>query len=462
MVKVNTICRNPKEYEKKSIKDVTKMHRNPDPSLNPFQEAREYQRALNAAKVEKIFSKPFIAALDTHADGITCVSKNINSMVDFVTGSHDGVIVMWNLHSKSVQHEISAHKNSIRGLCYANPASVNLTDTMFLSTGDDKYVNIWSLNNCEKQKKNVTKRGEKAAYTPKAQYISKSLLFNVDHSYDEPKFATSGAIVQVWDYERSDPISKFDWGMDSVHKLKWNPSETNLILASASDRSVCLYDIRGNTPLKRLFLKNKSSAICWNPYEPINFVVGNEDSNCYTFDMRKLDEAKMIHKDHTNAILDIDFSPTGKEFATGSFDKTIRIFKYNSGRSREVYHTKRMQQVNAICYSMDSKFIISGSEDTNVRIWKSNASYSLKPMLPREKEQIAYANRLKKKFGFNKEIKRILRHKHVPKLIKKRHNIRHVQTESRNRKDKNIRENSKPGALPYVPERKKEEEDGAN
>jgi DDB1- and CUL4-associated factor 13 len=71
MVKVNTICRNPKEYEKKSIKDVTKMHRNPDPSLNPFQEAREYQRALNAAKVEKIFAKPFIAALDTHTDGIT-------------------------------------------------------------------------------------------------------------------------------------------------------------------------------------------------------------------------------------------------------------------------------------------------------------------------------------------------------------------------------------------------------
>lgn len=118
----------------------------------------------------------------------------------------------------------------------------------------------------------------------------------------------------------------------------------------------------------------------------MNLVVGNENSNCYTFDMRKLDEPKMIHKDHLQAVLDIDFAPTGREFVTSSYDKTIRIFPFNDGRSREVYHTKRMQQVNAILYSMDTKYIVSGSEDTNIRVWKSNASESLKPLLPREKE----------------------------------------------------------------------------
>lgn len=51
----------------------------------------------------------------------------------------------------------------------------------------------------------------------------------------------------------------------------------------------------------------------------------------------------MIHKNHISAVLDIDFAPTGKEFVTGSFDKTIRIFGFNGATSREVYHTKRMQ-----------------------------------------------------------------------------------------------------------------------
>ena len=186
------------------------------------------------------------------------------------------------------------------------------------------------------------------------------------------------------------------------------------------DRSICLYDIRGNTPINKIYLKNKSSSICWNPQEPMNFVVGNENSHCYTFDLRKPDQAKMIHKDHVNAVLDIDFSPTGKEFVTSSFDKTIRIFPHNDGRSREIYHTKRMQQVNAIIYSMDNKYIISGSEDTNVRIWKAKAADSLKPLLPREKESLAYSEKLKKKYKNSPEIKRILRDKHLPVNIMKK------------------------------------------
>ena len=90
----------------------------------------------------------------------------------------------------------------------------------------------------------------------------------------------------------------------------------------------------------------------------------------------QLTSSNLIH--HVSAILDIDFSPTGREFVTGSFDKTIRIFPINGGRSREVYHTKRMQQVNSVLYSMDNRLIISGSEDTNIRMWKSHAADSLK------------------------------------------------------------------------------------
>lgn len=42
--------------------------------------------------------------------------------------------------------------------------------------------------------------------------------------------------------------------------------------------------------------------------------------------MRKLENAKKIHKGHIGAVLSVDFSPTGKSFVSGSFDKTIRIF----------------------------------------------------------------------------------------------------------------------------------------
>lgn len=53
-------------------------------------------------------------------------------------------------------------------------------------------------------------------------------------------------------------------------------------------------------------------SLCFNPLEPINFVVGNDDGNCYSFDMRKMDKAKIIHKGHVGAITDIDFASSGR------------------------------------------------------------------------------------------------------------------------------------------------------
>ena len=42
--------------------------------------------------------------------------------------------------------------------------------------------------------------------------------------------------------------------------------------------------------------------------------------------------------------MDVDYAPTGKEFVAGSYDKTVRVFPINEGKSREIYHGKRMQK----------------------------------------------------------------------------------------------------------------------
>lgn len=52
--------------------------------------------------------------------------------------------------------------------------------------------------------------------------------------------------------------------------------------------------------------------------------------------MRALDTPVMVHMDHVSAVLDVDYSPTGKEFVSASFDKSIRIFPMDKSRSRYV------------------------------------------------------------------------------------------------------------------------------
>ena len=115
-----------------------------------------------------------------------------------------------------------------------------------------------------------------------------------------------------------------------------NSLQTNILASTASDRSIILYDSRGSTPLRKLIMSMRGNTVAWNPVEAFTFTVANEDSNLYTFDMRRFDQPVNVHMDHVSAVLDIDYSPTGQEFVSGSFDKTIRIYPSNGGHSRYV------------------------------------------------------------------------------------------------------------------------------
>ena len=67
---------------------------------HPFQKAREYKRALNAAKLEKVFAKPFLQALDNHSDGVQVLAKNRYNLREMCSGSGDGEVIFWNLAEK--------------------------------------------------------------------------------------------------------------------------------------------------------------------------------------------------------------------------------------------------------------------------------------------------------------------------------------------------------------------------
>jgi WD repeat and SOF domain-containing protein 1 len=188
--------------------------RNPsDAAMHPFQKAREYKRALNAAKLEKVFSKPFLYALDNHSDGVFVMAKNRHKLTQMISGAADGEIIFWNLNETKPLFNINAHSGFVRGLTFANNSPIS-ADTIFVSTGDDKKVNLWSANKLKQQFQDDLLGQEQVAgainrthnYLPRATYLSKSLLTGIDHSYSENLFVTGGGVVQLWNYERSSPL----------------------------------------------------------------------------------------------------------------------------------------------------------------------------------------------------------------------------------------------------------------
>ncbi|CCH43133.1 putative WD repeat-containing protein [Wickerhamomyces ciferrii] len=394
-----------------------------------------------------MFAKPFVGQLGNgHRDGIYTISKNFKALNKLATGSADGIIKYWDLSTSTELASFKAHYGQVTGTAVNHEGKL-------LSAGDDKTVKLWSVNSDDYTDLDETKVTKKGLLKT---YLGEHAFQSLDHHYSDNLFVTGGAEIQLWNESRSRPVSNLSWGADNISKVRFNKTETSILASAGSDNSVVLYDIRTNTPTQKLVQTMRTNAIEWNPMEAFNFVTASEDHNLYYYDMRYMKKAMNVFKDHVAAVLDVDFSPTGEEIVSGSYDKTIRIFKTKEGHSRDIYHTKRMQHVFQVKFSMDSKYIVSGSDDGNVRLWRSNASKNSGVKSSKERSKLEYDEALKERFRHMPEIKRISRHRHVPGVVKKAKEIKNIEIQSLKKRQENERRHSKPGSKPYKSEREKQ------
>eukprot|EP01112_Ceratiomyxa_fruticulosa_P008827 TRINITY_DN2287_c0_g1_i1.p1 TRINITY_DN2287_c0_g1~~TRINITY_DN2287_c0_g1_i1.p1 ORF type:complete len:474 (+),score=88.38 TRINITY_DN2287_c0_g1_i1:60-1424(+) len=448
-MKVKTISRDVSFVGRGSATSIS-FQRNLDPSLHPHEVPREYTKALNSAKLQRMFAKPFIASLSGHFDSVSKIATHPKSLSCVISGACDGEIKIWNLTTHSSKWGFRAHTGFVRGIT-TTPDGLHI-----LSCGDDKAIRSWKLDYANYSYPEETgSDGNGNDNKPFTTFMCDTILTDIDYSKSGDYFATSGAnSVHLWDFNRSEPVHSIQWGVDSVLKVRWNPVETEIFASCMSDRAIILYDSRAASAASKVYLNQKTNSISWNPQEPSKFSVANDDNNCYTFDMRFLKSAIMVHKDHAAAVMDIDYAPTGNEFVTGSYDNTIRIFPNNDRRSREVYHTKRMQKVLTVKYTSDSRFVLSGSDETNIRIWKSNASQRLQPLGFAQKRKAEYENKLIDKFSHLQEIRKVIRHRHLPRKLYTAAKVTKIIEAGKERKELH-RSYSNPSSKPKKSEKEK-------
>ncbi|KAF6152074.1 hypothetical protein GIB67_031396 [Kingdonia uniflora] len=306
------------EFTRERSNDLQRVFRNFDPNLRPQEKAIEYVRGLNAAKLEKIFARPFVRAMEGHIDAVSCMAKNPNHLKGIFWGSMDVDIRLWDIATRRTVCQFPGHQAD--------------------ESNDNSFKPI--------------------------VFVSKNGFWDVDHKWEDNHFATAVLILENQIY----------------------------FAVTASDRSITLYDLRLSSPLRKLIMRTKSNAIAWNPMEPMNFTAANEDCNWYSYDTRKLDEAKCVHKDHVSAVMDIDYSPTGRE---------------------------------------------------------------LLGVLPRERKKLEYEEALINRFKHLPEINRVVRHRYVPKSIFKASALRRTVNETERKKEERRRAHSAPGSMKPVPMRKK-------
>ena len=140
MVKISTVTRTPKSNQRNTKFDLYKVNRLIDNKSQPFQAARELKRASNAAKISKIFAKPFIGTLTGHSDYISCIAKNKTELNVLVSGGFDGELLIWDIQLRKYTQKHSIFDGRVNGL------AVSENENQLICTGDDYFIHLYKVN----------------------------------------------------------------------------------------------------------------------------------------------------------------------------------------------------------------------------------------------------------------------------------------------------------------------------
>ncbi len=106
-------------------------------------------------------------------------------------------------------------------------------------------------------------------------------------------------------------------------------------------------------------------------------------------------------------------------------------------------------------FTPDSHYILSGSDDGNIRLWRAESSRREGIMSARQRQKLEYDEALKRRYQHMPEIRRISRHRHLPKQVKKASEIKSEEIKSLKRRAENERKHTKKGSQKRTSERDK-------
>ena len=329
-------------------------------SLSLFNEGKELDAFIEAIRAGKILQKhkahssTVLAALqkvfyeggeinrlEGHSKTINSESISPNGKI-LASGSNDNTIKLWNLYTGQEIRTLTGHNYAVYEVC------ISPNGQILASVSTDYTIKIWNIDTGQ-EIDTLTDYKEKSDI--KINFSSDGKILCISYKSSSVNISPDWQISFISDRDRPKIIEY--WNLKIDKEISLNKLDSNTNISQNEEISTSSHD-------------NKTIEF-WNPAIKKTLIICKEDRIIKLLLLQKNINQKMdIFIGHTQVIYSVSISQDGKILASGSGDRTIKLWDLATGK--EIQTFQHHESVISVRISPDAKTLISVGERT-IKKW---------------------------------------------------------------------------------------------
>ena len=282
------------------------------------------------------------------------------------SGDRYGTIKLWDARSGELLRTMKGHTSSVYSVAFA-------PDGKTLASGSYETIKLWDARSGE---------------TLRTLEGHTDWVYSVGFAPDGNTLASGSddKTIKLWDARSGELVRTLEGDTDAVHSIAF-ATDGNTLASGNWDDTVKLWDARSGELLRTL--EGHTSLVTSVAFAPDGEILASSsyDNTIKLWDARSGELLRTLES-HTGTVYSVAFAPDGNTLASGSRDETVKLWGARSGelqlsidaRGPENQRNGHRSVVKSVSFAPDGNTLASGSGDRTIKLWDVHSGEALRTL----------------------------------------------------------------------------------